>query len=330
MNSRAEKVVVLQVGKVPPPIGGVTIHTRRLLDALTDKHKSDISLMFYDLDRFSLISYIRSITRGTVVHVHSSSPLFRLFSVFLSRVLQRKIVLTIHGDLGRFNLFKNTLDMLAVRLAHVPVVLNQSSLMRARRVNKNAVCMSAFLPGHSNNDLYDQDNKRLKALRKSCRVFVTNAYAFSRDINGDEIYGILPLVSLFEKLAGSALVISDPSGQYQAYFKHNKFTLPENVLLLSYPHNFNVVLNSAHGFIRNTTTDGDSLSVHEALFKGIVVLCSDCGQRPSGAIVYRSLEELDAFLRQRGEITNNVTERYRKPETAQDLVKLYKFLANGI
>lgn len=330
MNLIEEKVVVLQVGKVPPPIGGVTIHVRRLLDALTDSYKPDISLKFYDLNRFSLVGFTRSIMRGTVVHVHTSSPLFRFLSVLLVRILKRKIVLTIHGDLGRFGLVNNSLDVLAVRFAHAPVVLNQSSLMRARRVNKNAVRMSAFLPGHSNNDLYDQDNERLKALRKSCRVFVTNAYAFSRDINGDEIYGILPLVSLFEKLAGSALVISDPSGQYQAYFKRNKFTLPENVLLLSYPHNFNVVLDSAHGFIRNTTTDGDSLSVHEALFKGIVVFCSDCGQRPSGATVYRSLEELDAFLRERGEITNNVTERYRKPETARDLVKLYKFLANGI
>ena len=49
----------------------------------------------------------------------------------------------------------------------------------------------------------------------------------------------------------------------------------------------------ANVFIRNTSTDGDSLSIHEALSKGVITYATDVVQRPVGVISYGQLTELD-------------------------------------
>ena len=51
------------------------------------------------------------------------------------------------------------------------------------------------------------------------------------------------------------------------------------------------IFKYARVYVRPTKTDGDSLSVREALAMGCAVVTSDKAKRPSGALVYHTAEE---------------------------------------
>jgi hypothetical protein len=68
-------------------------------------------------------------------------------------------------------------------------------------------------------------------------------------------------------------------------------------------------------FIRNTTTDGDSISIHEALYLGKQVWATDCVMRPDGVNVYSKLDEM--FNEQ------ICAQPYVPPNTMDELISLY-------
>jgi len=122
-------------------------------------------------------------------------------------------------------------------------------------------------------------------------VFCTNGYSLSYDTQGNEVYGIFDLVALFQELSEYALVISDPSGTYAAYFREAGLVLPVNVSILEGPHPFIPVLKTCDVFIRATSTDGDSISVKEALFFGKLVIATNVVSRPQECLLYEPKDQ---------------------------------------
>jgi glycosyltransferase involved in cell wall biosynthesis len=63
-------------------------------------------------------------------------------------------------------------------------------------------------------------------------------------------------------------------------------------------HSFIEVLKKSNFFIRNTSTDGDSLSIKEALYTGIPVLATDCVDRPKGVVLikYSEIQSLNEAI----------------------------------
>lgn len=60
-------------------------------------------------------------------------------------------------------------------------------------------------------------------------VFCTNAYNYCTDKSGKELYGIIPLISIFNTLPSFGLIIADPSGAYNEYISNNKINLGSNI-----------------------------------------------------------------------------------------------------
>ena len=67
---------ILIVGKRPLTIVGVTIHVDRLVK-LIDKLGYDYT--FYDLNNFTIYSFIKAISANDIIHLHTSSPKLRVF-----------------------------------------------------------------------------------------------------------------------------------------------------------------------------------------------------------------------------------------------------------
>ena len=59
-------------------------------------------------------------------------------------------------------------------------------------------------------------------------------------------------------------------------------TLNSNIIVLSGSHSFIEVIKKSDCLIRNTSTDGDSLSVKESLYLGKPVIATNAVQRPKG------------------------------------------------
>lgn len=281
----AKKILIVSTVPTTAGIGGVTIHTQRLLDSPVFKN-SDFNLDLFDYKKSGILDYIKALSGYDIVHIHISNPKARLVFVSLAKFYGKRVVLTIHGNLGRHNSLKNFLDKIAVKSADAPVVINSDSYNKALRINKHALLCSAFIPPSNNNDLKESIKNRISVLKSSYDfVYATNASRFNYDDSGNEIYGITFLINLFKNIKDKALVISDPSGEYSEYY--NDKEIPDNIVIIGEPHPFYEVIKMTDGMIRATSTDGDSISIKEALFAGKDVIATDCVDRPDGVVMFK-------------------------------------------
>lgn len=285
---------LLIYGTVPPPIGGVSIYCKRLCDELDIEN---IEYKFIDVNKTSLLKIFTSLIKHKTIHINSSNPLFRFILVVISKLLIKKVIITFHGDLGRFNKFKNLLDYCSVILCSTPITINQGSYNKSIKLNSKSLLSSAFFKPRKIDQLKQKHLLKIKEMQSTnTHVFCSNAYDVSIDKQGEEIYQISNIVKIFNSLKNKALILSDPSNNYLKYLNSQNITIPKNVFVISEPHDFNAVLKESDAFIRYTTTDGDSISVKEALSMQKQVIASNVVSRPKGVTVVDDLSDLKSEI----------------------------------
>ncbi len=287
---------ILIIGTRPPPIGGVTIHVERLLGILK---RSSFSVRFLPINikKVFFANFFRDLVWCDVIHLHTSNPYVRLIASMFCRLLGIRLISTIHGSLGRFRGLRNWVDLKSVKWTDFPLVLNRQSFEIACRLNRNSRLISAFLPPTEENPLPIHIVEDILALKSKCeRVWCTNASNLSFDVNGKEIYGISDLIELFRENPNLGMTVSDPTGDYLKYLNSLQTEIPKNVLFITEEHSFYEVMKLTDGMIRNTTTDGDALSVKESLWLGKTTLVTDVVSRPEGVICFNGLKELGTLL----------------------------------
>ncbi len=303
---------LLVVGKIPPPIGGVTIHVRRLLDSM-DADKFDYA--FIDLNKGNLLNIVGKFFKFNTVFLHTSNSFIRLFLTIISKISGARLLFTFHGNLGRYKGFRNRVDELAIKWAAVPILINQRSFDKGKNLNANAKLIPAFIPPLHIKPLPKNISQHLEDFVSASDSILccTNAYNISFDVNNEEIYCGSDLMKTFESLPEHQLIFSDPSGNYKKYFESNGIAIPQNVLMITEPHDFIQIIKMSKIFIRATLTDGDSLSVKEGLYFDKKVVCSDCVDRPKGVILfknkdYKDLREklinIENYISEKSEIIN--------------------------
>lgn len=313
---------VLIVGTLPETagIGGVTIHIERLLQWI---NKDTIIVDLCDYKALSIFVQTKKIMQYSIIHIHASHPALRLFYVCISRLLNKKTILTIHGDIGRFSFVKNWLDKLAIKICTVPIVINSTSFNKAIKWNKKTLQMSAFIPPLEEGTI---PNKALyqitEAKNKNKTIYCTNASIRSFNKNGEEIYGIEFLVDYFQKQSDSCLIVSDPSGEYSKLYKNNI----KNTIFISTPHSFYAVIKHADALIRATATDGDSISIKEGLFLNKKVIATDRVPRPNGVILYQ-YNDIESFKNALN-YSADIKENNFKENTIEKINKLYNTLVS--
>jgi glycosyltransferase involved in cell wall biosynthesis len=309
---------VLIIGRRPPPIGGVTMHVERLCRSL---QAAGVAIRTIDPRRDGAWHTLAALRRHRVSHVHLSHPAAMFACAALARLCGNACVLTVHGNLGRFSGWRRTLARAAVRLARVPLLLNDESLRDALTLNPRARQTSAFIPPRDEPALPAGMDAALRAHAMRGGVLVaSNAFDLAYDDAGREIYGIFELID-WCRARGHLLVVSDPSGNYAREAKRRLDEAQrEHVLFLCGAHSFSVVLAQADMFVRHTLTDGDSLSIHEALSLGKPVWATRVVARPPGTFTYERLEQIDAGRRAAADS--------RAPQVVAELARLYRDLAS--
>ena len=308
---------VLILGTIPATagIGGVTIHVQRLLERL-DKIGIIFSLCDYKALPFK--EQIRLMKQHQIIHLHVSHPVLRFLYALIAKLTGKKLVFTIHGNLGRFNWTGNLLDKLNVKLSDVPIAINRQSYEKALKWNKQAQLISAFIPPLTDGKVPEWAVEKIENLRKQGhRVFSTNASVCSFTPTGEEIYGIEFLIEFFRQ-RDEVLVISDPSGQYAE--KHKG----EDVFIITGPHSTYAIYKHVDGTIRNTATDGDSLSVRESLYLGLQTLATDRVDRPEGCLLfhYNDTESLGKALNDK-----RISTKVRMDDPIAQITGIYQSLS---
>lgn len=271
------------VGTVPESsfIGGVSIHVQRLTEAL-DVRKFNYALIDYKKIGVKNTCFFLIKHKG-VVHIHVTHPILLLILLTASKLTGSKCIFTFHADFDRFSGWKKLAVKAAVRYADVPILINHRSYEACRKINRNALFIPAFIPPYVENTIQPEIVNIITELKGKGKTIVsTNASRLSFDRYGNDVYGIGFLADFFREEKQYALIISDPKGAYRQHIKETG----DNIIFIDYPHPYYQLLKLIDIFVRNTSTDGDALSVKEALYLNKKVLCSDSVDRPSGVTLF--------------------------------------------
>lgn len=312
---------ILLIAKLPPPIGGVTIHIQRFVKRLQAFDNIDLDILDYSRTK-NIATIFNKIYRADIIHIHLSNKSIRFILVLILRVLQKKTIVTFHG---KYN-FENKYDRFVLKMASCSIVLNDYTLNNAMRYKeKNIKLIGAFIPPVEA-DIIPLDKNILIKIEE-CRtiyknIYCANASNYVLDDKGDEIYMGTCLLNFFSNNSNNCLIFSDPTGNYKQYYSDNRILIPKNVIIIDMPHDFVNIIKLSNAFIRATTMDGDSLSVKEALYYGKPVYATDVVDRPEGVILFNDFEELSSKIEsvKKSSYTNNVI------DNTNEIVEVYEQL----
>jgi len=297
---------LLLIGPYPEPKGGVTIHIKRLYQALSrmgyacsvlDESpfvKPDIP----NLRSITPMEYVKLLLQAEIVHVHTSNPIGKFAHAALARLLGRRLIVTIHSFRGAA--WEWALYRLACALSHQVIFVNPH--LRKRFGGKGAVIPAFIRPSRDEEGIPESMLRWIEARRSEGRIIaVSNAFQLNR-FDGADLYGLDTLVALFNDPVVRArfacvFVVSSLRG-CESYFREVQQRIRTDgidteFLFDAASINFSGLIKAGDVLIRATNTDGDSLSVREALWFGKPALASDCVDRPEGVTLFKTRDVLD-------------------------------------
>ena len=317
------KINILQFAKLPPPIGGVSIHVSRLISQTKVNQEFNMKVLDYSKEK-KIFSIINKIFTSKIIHVHLSNKKLRFFFAFLFKLMFKKVIITFHGKYD----FENIFDKLSLKLSSACILLNDFSYSHAERIKKKGIYkIGAFIPPLENEivPLKTVIREKLKYLNeKYQKVFCTNASSVAYDKKGREIYMGTEIIEYFQNKKKIALVFSCPSEEYFNFLKEKFNSFSENIYFINEKHDFINIIRNTNALIRATTMDGDSLSVNEAIFCNKQVFATSIVDRPKGVILFSNFSDFNKKYTYSDMSMHNVEDNSSK------IFSLYNFLLKQI
>lgn len=281
------------------------MHTDRLINFLSDivgvevKH---VGVSLVDLCQFALACVWRR-NKQTIVHCQSSSVwgLGIVAIILLLTISRAKLVYSLHSEYwvgrhlhaGRIRSLFSTfcLSRTALLIADNPRIAKDIHSYVSR-----VDVITPFLPPRGElGDTVMSDYLGLPAFDSPLLVF--NAYKLVYRDDGRDVYGLDVLLNAYLKIKiPLTLVLLIPQlSRDQAEHIRSSVTDVPNAINRDRVHIVSrldiegwKVIAKANMFVRPTITDGDALSVREALYFGVPTIVSDCTTRPDGVVLFRT------------------------------------------
>lgn len=328
----------VHVGSFPPPIGGVSIYLYRLskidkkasfIDEKSIFGNGTISLkmaksilgfffkLFFQLKSKELTNFI----------IHSQNKIIRSVFLIFSYFRKIKISVFIHGEkslIGQYNnsniLFKFILKKLLDRAEFIRVVNKEYKLFIKKNMGINhshIIVKNAFLPPNLEDEikiLKNYDFNLIKFMQTKAPLIVANA-SFIRFHKQIDLYGFDLTIELSKILKndfpnfGFIFAISDDSKEREyinnMIAKIKKYEIQNNFYIFSGNQILWPIIKRADLLIRPTNTDGDSISIREAIFFDTPVLASDVVKRQKLCKIFRNRDLDDLYNKCKSILTLN-------------------------
>ncbi len=299
---------VLLVGPYPPPYGGVSAHVERLAQALRARgvrvrvinhfsgHSRD-PLLAGNLRRNPL-RYWRAlrIVDARVVHYHHSRWSTLMATAFALRHCAGSTVATVHGRslepyLGSPVPGIAQLTRRALRGFDVLIAVSVEIERSLRDVGPPVDVIPAYIPADDHQAALSPETEAF--LRGGTNLLVS-AYRLTLDGHGRTIYGLETAIQSFAQVAVDrselrlAIFLASPPRSRRESDRLG--SLLETVddedvrrrIRVFSGEPLTPALTLAAVYLRPTLTDGDAVSVREAIAAGVPVLASDVVVRPAG------------------------------------------------
>jgi len=357
-----DKLKVALVGTYPPPYGGVSVHIQRLHDFLLNNGFQCVVIDFSssvknakNVINARKIKNLRSIQNagGGIIHIHSSGiNLKKIMAFFLLSILceirRNKLVVTFHSfrdQVERFDWLRKimlkTFSKLALHYIAVSPCIKNQLLSLNIDPQKISVIPGFLPPTTKQRDIHEIPQEIWNFIDNRWPVIAANGFRISF-YNSQDLYGIDMCIDLCDKLRDiynqigfifCLSTIGDPS-----YFnKINQMIaekgISDNFLFVTGSRQFYPILLKSDVFVRPTNTDGDAVSVREALHFKIPTVASDVVPRPEGVILFKNRDSNDFTSKVEGVLHDYTWHKKRLEEARvkdnfQEIIDLYEQL-NG-
>ena len=363
MENKNKKVKIAIIGPYPPPYGGISIHIKRIQNYLEKNYieyiiYNEIRIIEYEniinvkpISSYKKFFFRIPFLKYDIFHFHSTNlKIHMLLGCY--RFFGKKIILTIHGEswynqLVKLNLVYHYLILLSLRNIDKIICVNsriKEGLLDLGFNSKKIEVIPAFMPPTPD----EIDIKRLPdffhKIRRKRKFLITANASIIAFYNNEDLYGIDLSIELMKRLINNGykdigFIYVIPNIHDYNYFEKmqklvKKYNLEENFYFYTKPVAYPAVINMCNLFIRPTNTDGDALSVREAILLRIPVISSDVCKRPEGSIIFKKGNVGDLYNKAVN-VIKNYTESKKQIENiefednAEKILEVYKKVLNG-
>lgn len=307
------KKKVLQIGPYSA-VGGVSIHIKRLSELLKGRYnfqfidespvkKNDSNI--YNIRSKNLIEYYKLLKSSDVVHIHTGIWWLRCIHIINAFVLRKDITVTIHSLSNLKNKFSISITKLCLLIVDKVVVVNQE--IKSIFNLKNSSVIHAFLPPIiDEEEVLPKDVLKIIEKNKGNKIIISNAFKLVKH-NGQDLYGLDLLIDVAKKIKKEQkryriiFVIASMSEKdklYNQYVREIEEQELEGIIyLIPYSISFARLMLESDLVVRATNTDGDALTVREALYLTKPIIASDIATRPTGTILFENRNSEDLFVK---------------------------------
>lgn len=306
---------IIIIGIYPPPLGGISIHIKRLRKILINNsfNVKVINEGIYENKKYNIVKLngyknifkILKNEKADIVHFHSLNKYVRAFLWLFKKFSKEKIILTIHGQ-SLLNQYINSnfvLKKLLLRTLNSidkTIFVDENNVEFFKRLIKNkdkVIHINSFLlPNKSEREEYS--NQLIKFLKNPEKIILINGNV--RLYKNEDLYGFNNMIEICNTLIKNnfriklILVVIDVENQSSDESKYyNK--LKEKVKdynILEYVFFYESenkelwpLLEKIDLFVRPTVVDGYGVSIAEAIYLGIPSIATNVCTRPNGTIL---------------------------------------------
>jgi hypothetical protein len=246
--------------------------------------------------------------RAKILHVHNELSFCYLYFL-LHKFFKKHLVFTIHDQMilvkvlnskkGKYYFLKLLIKNKTIKWIAVNETISKQLILLGAEAD-NVVVIPAYLPANEHGFELSTELKRYFESHTPNMFF----YAFGiKQLNGVDLYGLdmalesVKYLKLDYPKIGLFLLIpdADKDPNMLRYLEFvSEHNLQENIKFhFEVIPDLNVICEKSEIYLRPTYSDGDSLTVREALHKNIKVLVSDVVERPKGCILFKNRDVED-------------------------------------
>ena len=340
---------VLLIGKSPPPFGGVTIYVQRLSDRLRDKSNFLYHQTNTDSKKLSFVEYVKYIRDNNVGLLHLNGLINGLAALkfyFIMKITGVKIILTYHNDRFRLNYYKfNWINRAITKL----FLTNLYAIISAKKDvdyifmdHSKILNISPYIEP-TTVEINIELPQVLKKYREQHEFLITANASKIAFYNNADLYGIDLSVRMMKQLVqngyqNTGIIYVIPNVVDYEYYSSmldliRKYEIEKYFHFYTEPVAYPALINLCDIFIRPTNTDGDAISVREALALKKTTIASDACVRPEGTITFESRDPEDLFRKVKYILDNYDAEKMRvallsSVDSLPELLALYDSILN--
>lgn len=350
-----DRLKVTLVGVYPPPIGGVSIHIQRLMAGCLE---NGIQCAVVDVSRSlkkvpDVLNILRIsdwprilFSKPDIVHIHTTNLNWFIPSFFrcLTMMKGARLVLSLHAlrhEPEEFSSPGRRMMKAMVKSATRVIAVNpeiKEKLVALGAAPEKVSIIPAYLPpAIKEEEIGEVPPEVWTFMAGHSPVISANAYAVTK-FNGQDLYGIDMCIDLCAALKKDypkiGIVFCLPSIGERDYFNELKRRTAEkgiekNFLFQTKPCQFYPVLMKSDIFVRPTNTDGDAVSLREALYLKVPSVASDAAPRPAGTVIFKS-RNIDDFIARVKKVWENSSEykvrleSLELPDVLNEILAIYR------